>query len=218
MRKRIYIALSLFLLLTTITFNEKILIPRFALKKVEIENNYLVKEDSLKKELFQFYGKNLLFLKNREVEKILLKNTFVESFIIKKQYPDSLKIKIFEKKPIAILVHKKEKFYLSEKINLIKFKEIQIFQNLPYVFGSQKEFKILYNNLKLAGFPINLIEKYTFFDSKRWDLEINNNIVIKLPSKNYVKSLKNFVSIKNNKNFKKYGLFDYRIKDQLILK
>ncbi len=218
MRKRIYIALSLFLLLTTITFQEKIIIPRFALKKIEIENNSLVKEELLKKELIQFYGKNFLFLKNTEVEKVLLKNTFVESFIIKKKYPDTLKIKLFEKKPIAILVDKKEKFYLSEKIDLIRFKEIQMFQNLPYVFGSQKEFRILYNNLKLADFPIKLIKKYTFFESKRWDLEINDNIIIKLPSKNYVKSLKNFVSIKNNKNFNKYGIFDYRIEDQLILK
>ena len=41
---------------------------------------------------------------------------------------------------------------------------------------------------------------------------------IKLPVKNYEISLKNFVTIENQNNFKKYKLFDYRINYQLILK
>ena len=43
--------------------SRKILIPRSALKKIEIENNSLVKEDLLKKELTQFYGKKLFIFK-----------------------------------------------------------------------------------------------------------------------------------------------------------
>ena len=42
--------------------------------------------------------------------------------------------------------------------------------------------------------------------------------IIKLPVKNYTKSLKNFMSIKEKKNFDKYKVFDYRINNQLILK
>ena len=42
--------------------------------------------------------------------------------------------------------------------------------------------------------------------------------IIKLPVKDYKESLKNFLSIKNQDKFKKYKIFDYRIKDQLILK
>ena len=56
-----------------------------------------------------------------------------------------------------------------------------------------------------------------FFETNRWDLETYNNKIIKLPSKNYKKSLKNFMSLKNQDNFKKYRIFDYRIKNQLIL-
>ena len=44
------------------------------------------------------------------------------------------------------------------------------------------------------------------------------NKLVKLPNKNYMKSLVNFLSIKDRDNFAKYKTFDYRINDQLILK
>ena len=46
---------------------------------------------------------------------------------------------------------------------------------------------------------------------------MNNKILIKLPVENFNKSLANYLSIRNNLNFEKYKIFDYRIKDQLIL-
>ena len=41
--------------------------------------------------------------------------------------------------------------------------------------------------------------------------------VVKLPKKDYLISLQNFMSSKKNLDLKKYKIFDYRIKDQLIL-
>ncbi len=41
--------------------------------------------------------------------------------------------------------------------------------------------------------------------------------IVKLPIKNYLESLKNFMNTKNNMNFNNYKIFDYRIKDQLII-
>ena len=218
MKNRTLIAVSLFLILSTVTSQQKILISNFNIKEIEIENNFFLKETDLKKQLIPIYGKNLLFLNNGNIKKILLKNSFIESFYIQKKYPNTLKIKIYEKKPIAILIDKKKKFYLSDKIDLIKFENIQNFQNLPYVLGNKKEFKILYKNLKIAKFPTKLIKNYTLYESKRWDLQTIDKKVIKLPIKNYIESLKNFMMIINNKNFTKYFIFDYRIKNQLILK
>ena len=45
-----------------------------------------------------------------------------------------------------------------------------------------------------------------------------DKIVIKLPPENYMKSLKNYLVLRNKQNFKKYTVFDYRINNQLILK
>ena len=81
-----------------------------------------------------------------------------------------------------------------------------------------KGFQVTYNNLNKINFPINIIKKYTLYDSGRWDIVTTNDKIIKLPSKKYNQNLKNYMDIRNKTNFKKYFLFDYRIENQLILK
>ena len=218
MKIRVIISLALLMLLSTITTQQKIIISKFNLKEIDIENNLLLKEKDIQKILTPIYNKNLLLLKNREIETILMQNTFIESFYIKKKYPNTLKIKIFEKKPIAVLFNKKDKFYLSEKLDLIEFKYFAIYRNLPYVFGNKDEFQILYNSLIKIKFPFNQIKKYTLLETNRWDLETKDNNIIKLPPKDFIKSLENYLSIRDEKNFTKYNIFDYRIDNQLILK
>ena len=218
MSKRITVALILFILLTTIIFEPKIVISKFNVKKIIIENNSLLKEKDIKMLLSLIYGKNLIFLKNTDIQKALEKNDFIESFNVKKKYPSTLKIKIFEYKPIAILIDRKKKFYMNKEINVIKFKNYENYENLPYVFGNVEEFKIFYKNLEKIDFPFNQIKKFTFYGSNRWNLETKNNKIIKLPSKNYIESLENFLSIYSKSDFKKFKVFDYRINNQLILK
>ena len=218
MKKQLVIAFILFTLLTTITFKEKIIISQLNIKEIIVENNSLVKKKDVKKLLIPIYNKNIIFLDNKEIEKALTQNSFIETFDVKKIYPQTLKIRIFEKKPIAILLNKKKKFYLSDKIELIEFENIKKYQDLPYVFGNRDDFKIFYNDLKKMNFPFDLISKYTLYESKRWDLETTDKIVIKLHSKNYLKNINNYLDSRNKQNFKKYKIFDYRINNQLILK
>ena len=218
MKKRLVIALFLIILFTTINSQQRFIASQFDLKTIEIENNLLLKDNDIKNLLISFYNKNLVFLKNNEVKKALMQNSLIESFIIKKKYPNTLKLKIFEKKPIAVLFDKKNKFYLSEKIDLIEFKNLPNYQNLPYVLGNKDDFKVFYNNLIKINFPLNVVKKYTLYETNRWDIETKNNQIIKLPSKNYLKSLKNFLILKSKNDFEKYKLFDYRINKQLILR
>ena len=218
MNKQAAIAIFLFLLLTTFVSKKKTIISNFKLKKIEIENNYFLEEKDIKKSLAEIYNKNLIFINKKDIESALIKNSLIESFLVKKKYPNTLKLKIFEKKPIAILVNKKKKFYLSDKIEIIDFNALKNYKDLPYVFGNKKDFKLLYNNLKKINFPINIIKKYTLYESGRWDIITVNDKIIKLPLKNYNQNLKNYMDIKSKVNFKKYFLFDYRIENQLILK
>ena len=218
MKRRILIAALLLTLFTTISSQIIINFSKFNLEEINIENNTLVEESALKSLLNPFYNKNLISINNNEIGKVLLKNSFIESFKIKKKYPNTLNIVIFEKKPIAILLNKKKKYFISEKIELIEYRKISKFENLPYVLGNKDEFKNFYYDLKKIKFPLDKIKKYTFYESKRWDLETKNNVIVKLPSKNYLKSLKNYLELSNKNNFQKYKIFDYRIDNQLILK
>ncbi len=218
MKKRTIIALILFVLLTTITTQLNLSISKFNLNKIVIENNFLLEKEDIKKSLASIYGKNLIFLDVSQIKNVLIDNSYIESFNIKKSYPNTLKIKIFEKKPLVILINKKSKFYLSEKFNLIEFKKFQNYNNLPYVYGNKEKFKEFYINLKKIDFPIEIIKKYTLYELNRWDLETIDKKIIKLPKLNYIDSLENYLNLRDKNNFKKYTVFDYRIKNQLILK
>jgi len=218
MKKRIVIAIALLILFSTITAQLKIEITKFNLKKIQIKNNSILNEKDIKELLIPLYEKNLIFLSYSEIEKALMQNSFIESFNIRKKYPQSLHIEIFEKQPVAILFNKKEKFYLSDKSELIKFIKDPKFKDLPYVIGEPKKFKILFETLKKLNFPINSVKKYVLYESNRWDIEIKNNQIIKLPEVNYNDSLKNYLSLANKNEFKKYKIFDFRINNQLILK
>ncbi len=218
MKKRAVVAITLLILFSTITPKKKIHISRFNLKEIKIENNFILKEKDIKDLLIPFYEKNLFLLSYSEIEKALIQNSFIQGFKIKKVYPQTLKIKVFENKPIAIVFYKKKNFYLSKKIELIELIEQQKYKDLPYVIGDHKKFKNLYVALKEFNFPFNTVKKFILYESNRWDIEMKNNKIIKLPSKEYKKSLENFLNIKDKNEFKKYKIFDFRVNNQLIVK
>ena len=181
MKNRLIIAIALFITLSTVSSQQKIVFSKFKLKEINVENNFLIKEKEIKELLIPVIDKNLIFLAHSDVEELLIKNSLIESFNIKKKYPNSLQIKIFEKKPIAILLDKQNKFYISEKIDLIEFDKLIDDKNLPYVLGNREEFEVFYNSLKTINFPFEIIKKYTLFETNRWDLETMNKKIIKLP-------------------------------------
>ena len=219
MNNRLLIGLILFSLLSTYTFKKNdTLNLKLNMKEIQIENNFIISDDNVLEELKFLYDKNLFFLKNDEVKKALNNNNFIESFKIKKIFPNKLKVQVFEKKPIFILHERKKKYYYTDKNELLDYVKIEKFESLPIVFGNKKSLKIFYQDLKKIDFPFTSIETLYFFESKRWDLKTKENKLIKLPVKNYVQSLENFLDIKDKDNFAKYKTFDYRISDQLILK
>jgi cell division protein FtsQ len=218
MKKSLLGLIILFILLTTYTPKFNFIInPNLYIQKIKIENNSVIKDHEIKKKISFLYKENLFFLNTEDIETNLKSETFIESFSIKKIYPNTLKLIIVEKKPIAILQNKKKKFYISDKGNLINFIYIDIYNNLPTVFGNGRDFYSLYQDLQNIKFPLKMIKSFYFFESGRWDLIMSDDKVIKLPTENYLFSLKNFMLSKNNSSFNNYKIFDYRIKDQLIL-
>ena len=208
----------LFLLTTYKTKNNNNIFLKLQIEDVIIENNKIVSKEEIQKNISFVYDTNIFLITSETIEESLKKIEFIESFKIKKIYPNELKIKIFEKKPIAIIQNKQEKKYYTSSGSVINYIKLKEYEALPIVFGDEKNFNIIYNDLKIINFPINEIKKFYLFESKRWDLVTNKNQTIKLPVNNYAQSLENFLNIKDEANLKKFKIFDYRIKNQLILK
>ena len=219
MRKRLLIALLLLLILSTYNSNTNTdFYSRFNINEILIENNYILSRSEVEKNLSFLKDKNLFLLTSKDIEEQIKKDSFIESISIRKIYPNKIKVKIFEKKPLVILQHKKKKFYYTDQGDLISFVKKNNFIDLPVVFSDKKNFEAFHKELQTINFPFNLIDSLYFFESRRWDLKTKKNQTIKLPIENYHKSLINFLDIKDKDNFAKYKIFDYRISNQLILK
>ena len=218
MKKSLLGLIILFILLTTYTPKFNFIInSNLYIQKIKVENNSIIETDEIKEKLSFLYKENLFLLNIKDIEENLKTETFIESFSIKKIYPRTLKLIIVEKIPIAVLQNKKKKFYISDKGDLIDFINIEIYKDLPTVFGNGENFYSLYQDLQNIKFPLKMIKSFYFFESGRWDLILYDDKVIKLPINNYLLSLKNFMFSRDNSNFNNYKIFDYRIKDQLIL-
>lgn len=189
----------------------------FLIKEIKLDGNYIIKDEEIINRIDFLYKENLFFLNNEKIKKNLKKENFIRSYNIKKIYPDTLKLTIIEKVPIAILINKEKKFYLSNKGDQINFKDIEIYKHLPTVFGNEEKFYIFYNELKDIEFPLEKVKSFYYFEVGRWDLVTLEDKIIKLPIGDYLFSLKNYMKSTNDNSFNDYKIYDYRIKNQLIL-
>ena len=219
MRNKPILGIALFILFSTFISQNKFTTKKFGIKEIKIENNKILEDQELINIFSFLYGENIIFLNSYKLKKNIDQKSFIEKIEIKKIFPDKLVIKVFEKEPIAILIDKNQKkYYMGKKIDLIEYRKIFKYENLPIVKGEAKNFKKLFDNLIKINFPTDQIIKYQYFKVNRWNIEMIDKKILKLPEKNYIESLKNFMIIKDKSNFEKYKTFDYRLNNQLVLK
>ena len=215
-----YLLIFFFLIFTTykIQDNKKSISFFFPIKKILIENNIVTNLLELKSD-FNFLINTSLFALNEE--KIIATTSnydFISSIQLNKKYPNTLKIKIIEKIPVAIQITGKKKFYITAENKKINFVDLAIYNDLPIIFGKYKNFDTFYKDLKKNTFNVEKIKAFYYFDIGRWDIELKNGKVIKLPEKNYIDLMPKINLMLNDNNFSIYKVFDFRIKNQLILK
>ena len=190
----------------------------FPIKNIVIENNVATNLSELKSDLNFLFNKSLLYLNKEKVLIAISKHKFISSVQLKKKYPNTLKFLLNEKVPVATQTVGKKKFYITNESEKIKFLDLKIYENLPSIFGNYKNFNIFYNELDKNGFKIKDIKAFYYFDVGRWDIILKNEKTIKLPEKNYPDLFLKINLMLNDSKFSKYKIFDFRIKNQLILK
>ncbi len=69
----------------------------------------------------------------------------------------------------------------------------------------------------MKNFKFDNIEDIFYYPSGRWDIKTNNNLIVKLPTKDVDKAIDKFNLIINNDKLKEYNIIDLRITNQIIL-
>ncbi len=160
---------------------------------------------------------NLFFLNAREITKIIESNALVENYSVFKKYPSTLDIKIKKTTLLAQINIDGQIFFIGTNGKFMK----KLFPNekLPYIFGKPEiqeflNFKKIIDNSKIL---FHEIKSFYYFQSKRWDIKLKNDILIKLSRDDTEESLENALKILNEKSIKSIKVVDARIKNQIIL-
>ena len=171
----------------------------------------------LLKKIKNFNLDNIFFISKSDLINEIESNSLVEKYFIFKRYPSSIDINIEKTKFLAKINKNGQVFYLGSNR---KFTKNDFSNNqLPYIFGSPEiiEFFDIKEVIDKSKITYKDIKNLYFYPSRRWDLELRNNIIIKLPKDNIDLALQLALEFLYKEEFKDVKMIDARIENQIIL-
>ena len=160
---------------------------------------------------------NIFFINKAEINNLISSNPIIEKYQIFKSYPSAIKIMIKKTNFIAKINHNNEIFVIGSNGKLIP-NNFQAF-DLPYIFGKPeiKELLKFKQIVDQSKFSFDEVDSLYFFSSKRWDIKLKNNILLKLPNnltQEYLNNLYQFLEIHNGENL---TIVDARLENKIII-
>jgi cell division protein FtsQ len=166
----------------------------------------------LLKEIENFNLNNIFLINEIDLKDEIESNALVENYSVFKRYPSSLDIYVEKTKFLAQINKNGQIFYIGSNGKFIKNNSLN--NKLPFIFGNPKVFELfkIKEIIDKSKISYTEIKNLYFFPSKRWDLELKDNTMIKLPNENINQALNLAIEFLGNNR-----LIDARIKDQIIL-
>ena len=211
----LFIYLLIILLLTSINnynfYNKKI----FKIDQVEVKGFLKSKNTLIKDEISYLLGMNIFFVKKSYFKKLIDRNDTKE-LVVKKVYPNKIIINFIPAKPICIILFDDNKIILGDNGKKLDIEKIE--KKIPTITGSKNIsniFKVI-NLLRVSKLDYYKIHEIIFFQSGRFDLNLDNKTLIKFPIK-YTEDIINYSSnLLNDKKFANSKVIDLRLKNKII--
>ena len=215
--KKIFIYFFLFLILSSVNNQilKKIEYPN--LRNIQVLGLDTIENLEIENKLTYLKFQNLFFLSPFQIKEILDENTLIETYSVFKKFPSTIIIKI-KKTRILAFTHKNGfNYYIGSNGKLIKAKNSKI--DKPFVIGNftNTEFIKLKKTIDKSKLDYGNIKKIYFFDSGRWDIELLDGLLIKLPEKKFLQSINTSMDLISKKKIENIKIIDNRIEGQVIL-
>jgi cell division protein FtsQ len=167
---------------------------------------------TLLKQIENFSLNNIFLISKIDLTNKIESNSLVENYSVFKRYPSSIDINIEKTKFLAKINKNGQIFYIGSNGKFIKNDFLN--NQLPFIFGNPEviEFFYIKEIIDKSKISYSEIKNLYFFPSKRWDLELRDNTIIKLPNENTNLALKLAIDFLGDNKF-----IDARIKNQIIL-
>tara|TARA_B100001175_G_scaffold89105_1_gene75052 strand:+ start:321 stop:992 length:672 start_codon:yes stop_codon:yes gene_type:complete len=187
------------------------------IKNINVKGLGIHGNSILSKKIKNLNLNNIFFVTSDDIKNHINSNNLVEKYSIFKRYPASLDIEIEKTKFLARINNNGKIFFIGSngKLSNNNFSKIQ----LPFIFGSPEINEFLYFKeiIDKSKFSYDEIRNLYFFSSKRWDLELKNNVIIKLSNNYLIDSLDLAFQFLHNNDLEGIKIIDARVKNQIIV-
>ena len=169
-------------------------------------------KSSLHQKIKNFNLNNVFSISKIDLINEIKSNSIIEKYSIFKRYPSSLDVNIEKTKFLARINKNGQIFYIGSNGRFIKNDFLN--NQLPFIFGNPKvdEFFRIKKIIDESKISYVEIKNLYFFQSKRWDLELRENTIIKLPNDNVNLAINLAIKFLDDNK-----LIDARIENQIIL-
>ncbi len=160
---------------------------------------------------------NIFLINKKKISNLINSNSLIETYQIFKKYPSAIKIIIKKTIFLARINYNNKIFIIGSNGKLIP--NDLIADKLPFIFGKPEiqEFLKFKTIIDQSNFPYEQIESLYFFPSKRWDIKLKNNVLLKLSNNSTKASLDYAYSFLKDYKVGKFTTIDIRITNQIIL-
>jgi len=172
-----------------------------------------IKDKSILFKKIESLNLNNFFLINKmDLANEIESNSLVENYFVFKRYPSALDINIEKTKFLAKINKNGQIFYIGSNGKFIENGSLN--NELLFIFGNPtvKEFFKIREIINKSKISYSEIKNLYFYPSKRWDLELRDNTIIKLPIDDIDLALNLAIEFLDNNK-----LIDARIENQIIL-
>ena len=196
---------------------------QYSLSVVNINGLNNINEDEILNLIKPYKDSSIFLIPIKKIANKISQNNWVKSINIQSNYKDTIEINIDESKPIGI--------YTTGIQNILFSDDLKILENIA---NNEKRFSALikfegknslHESIKLIdSFPddfIQYVDKAVLINQRRWDLELKNSILLKLPENNIKEALENYKKIYinfSNEELIEIESIDLRMKKKIILK
>ena len=182
------------------------------IKNINISGLDIKDKSTLLKQIENFNLNNIFLISKIDLTNEIESNFLVENYSVFKRYPSSLDINIEKTKFLAKINKNGQIFYIGSNGKFLKNDFLN--NQLPFIFGNPEiiEFFYIKEIIDKSKISYSEIKNLYFFPSKRWDLELRDNTIIKLPNENTNLALKLAIDFLDDNKF-----IDARIENQIIL-
>ena len=196
---------------------------QYSLSVVNINGLNNINEDEILNLIKPYKDSSIFLIPIKKIANKISQNNWVKSINIQSNYKDTIEINIDESKPIGI--------YTTGIQNILFSDDLKILENIA---NNEKRFSALikfegknslHESIKLIdSFPddfIQYVDKAFLINQRRWDLELKNSILLKLPENNIKEALENYKKIYinfSNEELIEIESIDLRMKKNIILK